>query len=268
LGCDKLIDYLKMLRIQDWIRFYLFIPLAGAVMGGGESHQILLVSIIYFFLISYAFVVNNYFDVDIDKLHLRKMGHNKNPLANGSVSKRGVLVLMLLQIIFALLCSLYLSRIGSAFMLLNILLFTAYSARHIRLKERFGWDIVTHGQMFGMVPFMTGFLLCQTALPVEILSVSLLFFMIACEALIAHQVTDYVEDVKATTTTVTQIGQKKGLLLLGAFAGLSLLMLAIVAYQYQIPSWLIAALAIYLMAYPAYSCRGVFCDIGYCACAE
>lgn len=268
MGCDKLIDYLRMLRISDWVRFYMFIPLTGAVMAGGGLNQILLIGVIYFCLISYAFVVNNYFDVDIDKLHIQKMGHNKNPLANGGVSKRGVLVLMLLQIIIALLFSLSLSEIGSAFVLLNALLFTVYSASHIRLKERFAWDIITHGQMFGMIPFLAGFLLCKTALSMEILSVSLIFFFIACEALIAHQVTDYVEDVKATTTTVTHIGQRKGLLLLGVFAVLSLLMLPILANQYQIPSWLMAALAVYLMAYPAYSCRGVFCDIGYCARAE
>lgn len=256
-----------MLRIKDWIKFYTLIPLAGALLAEGAPIQIAVILFIYLNLISYAFVVNNYFDVEIDRLHSKKMEINKNPLASGKVNKKGVLALMSLQLVFALICSLLLDVTGFYLVLLNILLFTAYSASRIRLKERLGWDIITHGLMFGMLPFLAGFYLCQGNL-VDIILISLIFFAIGCEALIAHQLTEYSEDIKATTTTVTIIGQPKGLSLLGIFTASSLLVLYQVVIQHQIPLWMATVLACCLMAYPAYSCRGMFFDIGYCTSIE
>jgi 4-hydroxybenzoate polyprenyltransferase len=66
-------DYLRMLRIRDWIKFYPLFPLAGAYLAGGGPDQTLLVLIAYVCLISYAFVVNNYFDAEIDRQHRRKV---------------------------------------------------------------------------------------------------------------------------------------------------------------------------------------------------
>jgi 4-hydroxybenzoate polyprenyltransferase len=60
------IDYLRMLRIGDWIRFYPIIPLVGALLAGARAEQLLLIWLIYFAIIGYALVVNNYFDVEID----------------------------------------------------------------------------------------------------------------------------------------------------------------------------------------------------------
>jgi 4-hydroxybenzoate polyprenyltransferase len=76
-------EYLRMLRIRDWIKFYLAAPLAGALLAGAVPAQIILVFIIYFALIGYAFTVNNYFDVEIDRQHTGKMETNKNPLPRG-----------------------------------------------------------------------------------------------------------------------------------------------------------------------------------------
>ena len=56
---QEMIDYLRMLRIRDWIKFYPLFPLAGAVLAGGGPDQTLLVLIAYICLIGYAFAVNN-----------------------------------------------------------------------------------------------------------------------------------------------------------------------------------------------------------------
>lgn len=74
-----MIDYLRMLRIGDWIKFYPLFPLAGALLAGGDSAQTIVVLIAYFFMISYAFVVNNYFDADIDRQNRQKVASGKNP---------------------------------------------------------------------------------------------------------------------------------------------------------------------------------------------
>lgn len=251
-------EYLRMLRIGDWIKFYLAAPLAGALLAGALPAQVILVFVIYFALIGYAFTVNNYFDVEIDRQHTGKMESNKNPLASGHVSRRGVLFMMLFQIGIALV-SLEMSYLGFCLVLLNLMLFTAYSGG-IRLKERFALDIITHGLMFGAVPFLAGFALSNGIIPPEILLASSLPFILGAEALIAHQVVEYEEDVLSTRTTVTFIGRRNGLLLLGFAAVFSVALLMFMAGTKPLSFWAVTALGWYLLAYPAYSCRSLIRD--------
>jgi 4-hydroxybenzoate polyprenyltransferase len=251
-------EYLKMLRIGDWIKFYLAAPLAGALLAGAVPAQVILVFIIFFALIGYAFTVNNYFDVEIDRQHTGKMESNKNPLASGSVGRRGVLLMMLFQIGIALV-SFGMSYLGFCLVLLNLLLFTAYSGG-IRLKERFVLDIITHGLMFGAVPFLTGFALLKGSIPPGILLASSLPFILGAEALIAHQVIEYEEDVLSTRTTVTFIGRRNGLLLLGSAAAVSIVLLMFMAGTKSLPFWAVSVLGWYLLVYPAYSCRSLIRD--------
>jgi 4-hydroxybenzoate polyprenyltransferase len=259
-------EYLRMLRISDWIKFYIAAPLAGALLAGASPAQIILIFIIYFALIGYAFTVNNYFDVEIDRQHAGKMESNKNPLASGSVSRRGVLLMMLFQIGIAMI-ALEMSYLGFCLVLMNLLLFTAYSGV-IRLKERFFLDIITHGLMFGAVPFLAGFALFRGSIPPEILLASSLPFILGAEALIAHQVVEYEEDVLSTRTTVTFIGRRSGLLLLGSVAAVSIVLLMFMAGTKPLPFWAVTALGCYLLVYPAYSCRSLIRDFRHTASSQ
>jgi len=249
-----------MMRTRDWIRFYTFIPLAGAVLAGASLLQALLVVALYLDLIGYAFVVNNYFDVEIDRQHPGKMESGKNPLASGVVSYRGVQALMALQIGLALL-SYAVSPVGAGLVAANIVLVTAYSMSGIRLKERIGLDIVTHGLMFGMVPFLAGYALVQGGVSGEAVAVSLPLFLLACEALLAHQIVDYSQDLNATRTTVTVIGQRNGMLVIGVLGVASAVAMIGIGQMNILPYWMAAAAGWYLLAYPVYSCRGIFHDI-------
>jgi 4-hydroxybenzoate polyprenyltransferase and related prenyltransferases len=87
-------DYLKMLRIRDWVRFYPFIPLIGAILARTSPIVLLSVGVISCCVIAYGFVINNYFDVEIDKKHEKKVKSNKNPLSTGNATKRGASILM------------------------------------------------------------------------------------------------------------------------------------------------------------------------------
>lgn len=261
-----MIDYLHMLRIGDWIRLYPVIPIVGALLAGAAIEQLLLIWLIYFALIGYAFVVNNYYDVEIDRLHRGKAQSNKNPLASGAISRKGVQITMLVLIGVASL-SLCFGLLGSALVLLNIILVTAYSGGP-RLKDVPLLDIVTHGLMFGAVPFLAGFVLVQGEVTYEALLLTALPFLLGCEALIAHQVVEYEMDIDSTKTTITRLGQRKGLLLLGVLATASIVILLYLTDAAMLPSWATVAAGWYLLAYPAYSCRGIFSDIRHRASAE
>jgi len=263
-----MIDYLRMLRIKDWIKFYPLFPLAGAYLAGGGPDQTALVLMAYICLISYAFVVNNYFDAEIDRQHRRKVQSGTNPLAAGRVGKKGVIFLMSGLVTVPLVLSIRLDPAGVLFVVINLVLLTAYSASRIRLKERYLADAVSHGLMFGALPFLSGFLLCGGDLSRGIILISLLCFILGCEALIAHQIVDYEEDLGSTTTTVTRIGQKGGLLMLGGLAALSLVFIFAAARLYQISLAMTAVSALYLVAYPTYSVRGMSNDIGHRSSAE
>jgi len=251
-----LIDYLRMLRISDWIRFYPIIPVAAALLAGATLTQLLLVFLIYFALFGYAFAINNYCDVEIDRLHRIKLDKNKNPMCSGNVSPRRVQILMLLLIGLSLL-SLFMSGYGFVLVLINLGLVTAYSGG-LRLKEWPVLDIITHGLMFGALPFLAGFALVQGEIGPQIFALSAIPFLLGCEALIAHQIIDYQIDVTATRTTVTSIGPRKGLALLAASAVASVIMLLGLAPSLEIPVWAAALIGVYLLTYPAYSCRGIF----------
>ncbi len=260
-------DYLGMLRIGDWIRFYPFVPLGGALLAGANPVQAALVLVIYLALIGYAFVVNNYFDVDIDRLHSGKVESNKNPLATGAATKRGTEAMMAILICMAFL-SLTMTPLGACLVSLNLVLFTAYSASRIRLKERPVLDIVTHGLMFGAVPFLAGYALCQGSLSQSAIWTSSLFFILGAEALICHQVVEYKMDLGSSKTTVTEIGQRQGLILLGILTLASVILLLNIAQRQYLPTWAVAVAGWYLLAYPAYSCRSVYNDIRYSASIE
>lgn len=257
-----------MMRIGDWVKFYPMIPLIGALLAGATAEQLLLIWLIYSALIGYAFVVNNYYDVEIDRLHRGKAESNKNPLASGAISHRGVQAAMMLLVGVTFL-SLSLSFIGFSLVLLNLILVTAYSGGP-RLKDVPILDIVTHGLMFGAVPFLAGFALVQGAVTYDALLLTALPFLLGCEALIAHQVMEYEMDIEGTKTTVTRLGKEKGLLFLGVLAAASIAILLYVAaaHAVQLPSWALAIAGWYLLAYPAYTCRGILSDIRHRASAE
>jgi 4-hydroxybenzoate polyprenyltransferase len=255
----KVHDYLRMLRIGDWIKFYMAVPLAGALLAGANASQLILVFIIFFFLISYAFTVNNYFDVDIDRFHKGKASSNKNPLASGLISANAVLMIMLVQIGISLV-SIKMSRLGFGLVLLNIILFTVYSGI-IRLKERIVLDLINHGLMFGAVPFLAGYALCAGSISPNVLSMAAPIFILGSEALMAHQIVDYEEDIASTRTTITMIGQKRGLLLLGLLAFISVVALLFANNIEPLPFWAVAGFGWYLLVYPAYSCRRIIYDI-------
>ena len=248
--------YLRMIRVKDWIRFYPFAPIAGALLAKAGAIDLALVLAAYIPLIGYSFVANNLFDVKIDRLHRGKQESGKNPLASGEVTRRGVLILMVLLLSIALMVSYLMNPFGAALVAANALLLTAYSGG-ARLKEWIVLDIITHGLMFGALPLLAGFLLSGGSPLKGAFFASAIAFVLGCEALVAHQISDYDEDLGRTRTTVTWAGLKRGLMLLFSLALLSLPLLYMAAGLYGLPYLFVLLLGLYLLAYPLYSCRGI-----------
>ena len=265
-------EYLKMVRIKDWIKFYPFFPLIGALLANADLLTLILISIAFFCVIGYGFVINNYFDTEIDKKHAGKVKVNKNPLAAGTVTKKGTLMLCGVLLAFGIAIPGLLSLMGLFFTLMSILFLTIYSARYTRLKERYFIDILSHGLMFGLFPFLAGFTLADGDLALFSsmgLAIPGLFVIIGCEALITHQISDYREDLGITDTTIVRIGLKNGWFLLGIIVSLSIIDLEIIAHYFDIGAITNYAITdlpefkivihvfafIYLIAYPLYMCR-------------
>jgi 4-hydroxybenzoate polyprenyltransferase len=257
---QKMSLYWGMARVKDWIKFYPLFPLAGAVMVGGSPPKIALILASYLMLIAYGFVVNNYFDVEIDKKHKEKVISNKNPLASGLVGRKEVEAMMAALLLGSFVLSIQLNMFGAVLLIANAVLLTLYSGV-LRLKEVPIADIITHGLMFGAIPLAAGAVLAGGEVSAQLIAASGIAFLLGCEALVAHQVIDYEEDLGNTRTTVTMIGQRRGLILLAAISFGSVVLFIIICSGSSIPAVLAGFGLWFLLAYPVYSCRGALRDI-------
>jgi len=255
---EQITSYLKMMRIRDWIRFYTFFPIAGAFLACGISPDLIPICAVFFCVIAYSFVINNYFDVEIDRKHKKKVELNTNPLACNRVTRRGTLLLSAVLVVVPALLSAMMDTPGFLFTLMSILVLTLYSARPVRFKDRFLVDIISHGVMFGGFPFLAGFTLAGGNVVLSLqypVAIASLCTIICCEALIVHQIHDYGEDLGNSYTTVVRIGRKMGWTLLAVSMLFSLIGLELVARYFGIGGYLHLGMFALLVIYPLYSCR-------------
>ncbi|MDY6864697.1 MAG: UbiA family prenyltransferase [Halobacteriota archaeon] len=254
-----LAGYIRMLRIPDWIKFYPFIPLAGVVLAGPEAVDLgllLIVFIIFFCVTSYGFAINNYYDCELDRSHPEKVSSNKNPLVSGDITPKGSLILCALLVFVSLILSASLSIYGLIFTSLSIIIYTLYSEEHVRLKEVYLVDVISHGCMTGVFPFLAGFTLAGGKINMHITPIILLFMALGSEALLTHQINDYREDMGNTMTTVVRVGRKNGWVLLALFTVLSIISLVISNAIFNFSITLTTVAFAYLAIYPVYMCRG------------
>lgn len=238
--------YLRMFRIKDWVLSFFWVPLVGAVSVSSSPKTILIIATISFCILAYAFIINNYFDTEIDRKHRKKVVSNKNPLAQGFISQKGTLSITMILLIFSFILAITISLYGFFLILLSIIASTSYSIKHIRLKERPGADIITHGLMFGFLPFLAGIILGGGVIDFRFLFIGLLFFLLNCNALLSHQIVDYEEDLGNTKSTVIRIGRKTSFIILILFQFIFLLGFTMLGRYFFISPW-INSLFIFLL---------------------
>jgi 4-hydroxybenzoate polyprenyltransferase len=243
----QLKGYFQMLRIKDWIKSTFWTPLIGAFLVHASLRNFLLIAIIYFCATAYSFVINNYFDVEIDKKHKEKIKSNANPLAQGIISKKGALMLLGILLFIPLALAIQMDSMGFILVLLSIFASTLYSAKYIRLKERPGLDIITSGFMFGFFPFLAGVALAGGSLNFSIILVGTLFTILSSAGLLAHQTADYKQDLGNTKTFAIKIGRKMSFVCLILFIVSSVLCFEAICHFFTIEPWLYYSILIFLI---------------------
>lgn len=107
--------YFKMLRIDGWIKLFFWIPIVGAGLVQFSFRNFMLVGIIYFCVTSYSYVINNYFDLEIDKRNDKKIKLNTNPLAQGLITKKGTLILLIILLLISSVLAIQMNFVGFYF---------------------------------------------------------------------------------------------------------------------------------------------------------
>ena len=150
MGTNKLINLLRLTRLWHG-RAYIAIALFGFLLG--EDYSLILPFIVSTLLyVSFAFVINNCFDVETD-LNGEKIHYN--PVATGSITlKEGIFFSALLAISGVLVANVL---PANAFVLyiISMLLALIYSAPP-RTKTKPPLDPITHGLFFGSLLFLFG----------------------------------------------------------------------------------------------------------------
>ncbi|WP_130645760.1 UbiA family prenyltransferase [Methanofollis fontis] len=250
--------YRRMLRTGDWIRFYPLFPLVGALCAAGLSPRLLPVFVIFVLVTAYGFAVNNLADAAIDRRHAGKMAAGTNPCADGTLGRREAWLFCALLAALPLALALFMTPAGWVFTLASLAALTAYSVRPLRLKDRFGVDILCHGLMFGGLPFYAGYTLAGGAVP-PLLSLptagALIATLVCCEALVVHEVLDYEQDAGTTPTTVVGIGRMGGVYAVAFLVALSVAALEAAAALFPLPLPVHAATFAFLVLYPVWGLR-------------
>lgn len=88
-----MIKYLKLLRVEQWVKnLFVFIPLffSGNVTHLGFVYKSIFAFVVFSFIASSIYIINDYTDIESDKNHPEKC---KRPLASGAISKTSAIAI-------------------------------------------------------------------------------------------------------------------------------------------------------------------------------
>ncbi len=152
MGKQSFKAYLRMLRIRDWLGYFLIAILGYIIFT--ELDTYILETILFCGLISlylgFSFSINNCFDIKEDLMVMKK----NNPIAMGELSQmEGIIFSLSLALIGMFLALL---RGLNVFLFSSILVFLSfsYSSPPFRLKSKPFLDLISHGLFFGSLLFL------------------------------------------------------------------------------------------------------------------
>ena len=208
LGKQSSKAYLRMLRIRDWLGYFLIAILGYVIFT--ELDTYILETILFCGLISlylgFSFSINNCFDIKEDLMEMKK----NNPIAMGELNQmEGIifsLSLALIGIFLALLRGL------NVFLFYSILVFLSfsYSSPPFRLKSKPLLDLISHGLFFGSLLFLfpSVFFFKEISFLNVLIATSIFHFSMILE--LRNGIEDYEGDRKAgLRTTACTLGLSK-----------------------------------------------------------
>ncbi len=118
---------IRLLRIKQWVKnLFLFVPtfFAGNIFNVGELTQLLAGAAAFSLAASGIYIMNDYKDRHVDRLHPRK---RLRPIASGEVNEKAALVLMVFLLVGSLVWSILINVYFFYFLLTYVLLNIGYS---------------------------------------------------------------------------------------------------------------------------------------------
>lgn len=164
---------IKLLRLHQWIKnLLLFVPIffAGQIRNTDLLINILIGFLAYSLMASAVYILNDYFDIERDKLHPTK---RFRPLANGDVSKNQAKVIFLILFFSSLIISYFIDINLTTILIIYLIMNVLYS---FKLK---------HEPLIDITILASGFLLRIFAgsIPFDILVSKWLIIMIFLSAM-------------------------------------------------------------------------------------
>ncbi|MGU9938963.1 UbiA prenyltransferase family protein [Empedobacter brevis] len=94
-------NYLKLMRVNQWVKnLFVFLPVffSGKLFDVGLFIESFYGFLIFSFVASSIYIINDYVDIEKDKKHPEK---KNRPLASGKISKKNALVLFFVLVVFS-----------------------------------------------------------------------------------------------------------------------------------------------------------------------
>jgi 4-hydroxybenzoate polyprenyltransferase len=224
--------YYRGIRARDWFG-YLGMCAVGYALGifvtPSSAFDILLIAksaVSCALFLAFCFSINNYADVDGDRLDPAKV--KKNPVASGMLSPREALALSAAIALCGLAIAVTMANLVSlGFYLFLVLLGWAYSVPPLRLKGRPVADVVSHGLMLGVLLFLFGHSAATPELfSQEAILVSASIFTSSVIFELRNHLSDIVADsISGTLTTVGWLGEKASKRLILAVTAVDIVLL-------------------------------------------
>lgn len=143
---NRMLEYLRLLRIQTAATTALTPLIGGLIMGQRDISLLLILLLIGFLYHIYGFVLNEYVDIDID---IKSVDLQNKPLVSGSIPKKYALMIVFLSCVGACLLTIFFlpSVLTILFLLFALLLGGIYDVFGKKIP---GSDTILGGSFFSM----------------------------------------------------------------------------------------------------------------------
>jgi 4-hydroxybenzoate polyprenyltransferase len=194
-----LTGFIRIRGVVTWLAISFFGFLLGISSLDITSYTVPLIFFVFstFFILTFTFAINNYYDIDTDKENPRRA--HLNAMASGKISKQTGMLLNLIFIVIPLVLSLFFTLEVFVFCAFLIFWMWVYSAPPLRLKGRPGLDILWHFIAFFALVLWGSYLAGSVSIISILVAVSLGIF--GCFAQIDNHIHDYPFDKASGSKT-------------------------------------------------------------------